>query len=46
MAEYNTMELMIVVAARNLENGKTVGSVPGPPAQRPCWLRKPMPRTW
>jgi glutaconate CoA-transferase subunit B len=31
MAEYNTMELMIVVAARNLENGKTVGVGTGAP---------------
>jgi glutaconate CoA-transferase subunit B len=31
MTEYNTMELMIVVAARNLENGKTVGVGTGAP---------------
>jgi glutaconate CoA-transferase subunit B len=31
MAEYNTMELMIVVAARNLENGKTLGVGTGAP---------------
>jgi len=31
MAEYNTMELMIVVSARNLENGKTVGVGTGAP---------------
>jgi len=31
MAEYNTMELMIVAAARNLENGKTVGVGTGAP---------------
>jgi len=31
MAEFNTMELMIVVAARNLENGKTVGVGTGAP---------------
>ena len=31
MAEYNTMELMIAVAARNLENGKTVGVGTGAP---------------
>jgi glutaconate CoA-transferase subunit B len=31
MAEYNTMELMITVAARNLENGKTVGVGTGAP---------------
>jgi glutaconate CoA-transferase subunit B len=31
MTEYNTMELMIVAAARNLENGKTVGVGTGAP---------------
>jgi len=31
MAEYNTMEMMIVAAARNLENGKTVGVGTGAP---------------
>ena len=31
MAEYNTMELMIVAAARNLEDGKTVGVGTGAP---------------
>jgi glutaconate CoA-transferase subunit B len=31
MTEYNTMELMIAVAARNLENGKTVGVGTGAP---------------
>ncbi len=31
MPEYNTMELMIVAAARNLENGKTVGVGTGAP---------------
>jgi glutaconate CoA-transferase subunit B len=31
VTEYNTMELMIVVAARNLENGKTVGVGTGAP---------------
>jgi glutaconate CoA-transferase subunit B len=31
MAEFNTMELMIAVAARNLENGKTVGVGTGAP---------------
>ena len=31
MAEYNTMEMMIVAAARNLENGATVGVGTGAP---------------
>jgi glutaconate CoA-transferase subunit B len=31
MTEYNTMELMIIAAARNLENGKTVGVGTGAP---------------
>jgi len=46
MAEYNTMEMMIVAAARNLEDGATVGVGQALPARRPCWRRRPMPRSW